>query len=60
MLLQVLVDGTNIKELDLHWLRSHMAIVSQEPSLFTVWHSLLELPLQGSSADACTLAFHPT
>ena len=33
---QVLIDGINIKELDLRWLRQHIALVSQEPALFTV------------------------
>jgi ABC-type multidrug transport system fused ATPase/permease subunit len=30
----VSVDGINIKDLDLNWLRSQMALVSQEPVLF--------------------------
>ena len=29
------IDGINIKELDLRWLRQQMALVSQEPALFT-------------------------
>lgn len=29
------VDGEDIEELDLNWLRSQMALVSQEPTLFT-------------------------
>ena len=33
--LQVRIDGINIKELDLRWLRQQMALVSQEPALFT-------------------------
>ena len=32
----VLVDGTDVRELNLPWLRDQMAIVSQEPNLFTV------------------------
>ena len=31
---QILIDGVAIEELDLHWLRSQMALVSQEPVLF--------------------------
>jgi len=31
----VSVDGVDIKDYDIHYLRSHLAIVSQEPSLFT-------------------------
>jgi ABC-type multidrug transport system fused ATPase/permease subunit len=30
----VTLDGTDVRELDLKWLRSQMAIVSQEPMLF--------------------------
>lgn len=36
---QVLIDGTDIKELNLPWLRQQMALVSQEPALFRVWPS---------------------
>ena len=32
----VLIDGTDVRELNLPWLRDQMAIVSQEPNLFTV------------------------
>lgn len=32
----VLIDGADIRELNLQWLRDQMAIVSQEPNLFTV------------------------
>lgn len=31
----IIIDGVDIKDYDLHHLRSHFAIVSQEPSLFT-------------------------
>ena len=34
----VLIDGTDVRELNLPWLRDQMAIVSQEPNLFTVSH----------------------
>ncbi len=34
----VLIDGADVKELNLQWLRDQMAIVSQEPNLFTVRH----------------------
>ena len=29
------IDGTNIEDLDLNWLRKQIAVVSQEPLLFT-------------------------
>ncbi|KAJ9557917.1 hypothetical protein OSB04_012531 [Centaurea solstitialis] len=32
---QVLIDGVNLKNLQLKWIRSKMALVSQEPVLFT-------------------------
>ena len=32
---QVLLDGKNIKSLNVAWLRSHIGVVSQEPVLFT-------------------------
>lgn len=31
----MVVDGVNIKELDTEWLRTQMALVSQEPVLFS-------------------------
>ena len=31
---QVLLDGKDLKELNVTWLRSHIGIVSQEPVLF--------------------------
>jgi ABC-type iron transport system FetAB ATPase subunit len=31
----VLIDGIDIKELNLRWLRQQIALVSQEPALFT-------------------------
>lgn len=31
---QVLIDGVNIKELQLKWLRRQIGLVSQEPALF--------------------------
>lgn len=31
---QVLVDGNNIRELDLKWLRQQIGLVNQEPALF--------------------------
>lgn len=30
----ILVDGTNIKDLNVNWLRQHIGLVSQEPILF--------------------------
>ena len=32
--LQIFIDGTDIKELNVKWLREHIGIVSQEPVLF--------------------------
>ncbi len=32
---KVLVDGVDIRELDLRWLRSKLGVVSQEPTLFS-------------------------
>ncbi|CAF4645799.1 unnamed protein product, partial [Rotaria sp. Silwood2] len=31
---QLLIDGTDIRQLNLHWLRSQFGLVSQEPILF--------------------------
>lgn len=33
-MLQVLLDGVNIRELQLRWYRQQLALVSQEPTLF--------------------------
>lgn len=40
---QILLDGRDITTLNLRWLRQHMAIVSQEPVLFstTIYESIL-------------------
>ena len=32
--LQVLLDGVNISQLNVQWLRSHIGLVGQEPVLF--------------------------
>ncbi|KAK9449525.1 P-loop containing nucleoside triphosphate hydrolase protein [Limtongia smithiae] len=32
---QVMLDGVDINELNIHWLRSQIALVSQEPTLFS-------------------------
>lgn len=32
----MLIDGTNIKDYNLHWLRSHVGLVGQEPVLFNM------------------------
>ena len=40
----VLIDGADVKELNLQWLRDQMAIVSQEPNLFTVRWSRFSAP----------------
>ena len=31
---QIFVDGTDIRELNVRWLRQHIGVVSQEPVLF--------------------------
>ena len=31
---QVLIDGIDIRELNVNWLRQHVGVVSQEPILF--------------------------
>lgn len=33
--LQVLVDGCDVRDMDVHWLRSQVGLVSQEPVLFS-------------------------
>ncbi|KAG1075647.1 hypothetical protein G6F42_025594 [Rhizopus arrhizus] len=33
---QILLDGINIKDLNLSWLRQHLGVVSQEPTLFNM------------------------
>ena len=33
---QVLVDGIDIKDVDVRWFRRHVAVVSQEPKLFNM------------------------
>lgn len=40
---QILLDGTDIRDLDLHWLRSHIGLVTQDSYLFngTVLENLL-------------------
>ncbi|KAL2628544.1 hypothetical protein R1flu_013230 [Riccia fluitans] len=58
---QVLLDGVDIRDLQLKWLRSQMALVSQEPVLFTT--SIRENIKYGKEdatdeevADACEIA----
>ncbi len=34
-LLQVLIDGVDVRDMDLHWLRGQLGLVSQEPVLFS-------------------------
>ena len=38
----VQLDGTDLKDLNIRWLRSRIGLVSQEPNLFatTVWHNV--------------------
>jgi len=46
---QVLLDGKDIKTLNVAWLRSHIGIVSQEPVLFT---GSIEENIRFGKADA--------
>jgi ABC-type multidrug transport system fused ATPase/permease subunit len=46
---QVLIDGKDIKTLNVAWLRSHIGIVSQEPVLFT---GSIEENIRFGKADA--------
>ncbi len=36
IVLQVLLDDVDIKDLNLHWLRDRLALVNQEPVLFNM------------------------
>ncbi|KAM3614454.1 uncharacterized protein V6R79_014590 [Siganus canaliculatus] len=49
----VTLDSTNIKQLNIHWLRSQMGIVSQEPVLFDC--SLAENIAYGDNSRTVTL-----
>ncbi|KAF2998267.1 GTPase-activating protein [Curvularia kusanoi] len=51
---QIFLDGKDISTLNLRWLRQHMAIVSQEPVLFstTVYESILHGLVNTQYADA--------
>ena len=46
---EVLLDGKDIKTLNVAWLRSHIGIVSQEPVLFT---GSIEENIRFGKADA--------
>ncbi|PON87450.1 ABC transporter [Trema orientale] len=48
---EILLDGTNIRELDLKWLRQQIGLVNQEPALFAT--SIMENILYGK--DEATL-----
>lgn len=48
---EILLDGTNIKELDIKWLRQQIGLVNQEPALFAT--SIRENILYGK--DEATL-----
>jgi ATP-binding cassette subfamily B (MDR/TAP) protein 1 len=51
---QILLDGKDITELNLRWLRQHMAIVSQEPVLFStlIYDSIAHGLVNTKYADA--------
>lgn len=58
---EVLLDGVNIKHIDLKWLRSQIGLVNQEPALFAT--SIKENILYGNPnatdqevEDACRAA----
>lgn len=44
---QILLDGINVQDLNLRWLRQNISLVSQEPTLFAtsiagnIWHGLI-------------------
>lgn len=44
---EILVDGVNIKQYNLHYLRKQMGLVMQEPSVFN--YSILENILYGDT-----------
>jgi ATP-binding cassette subfamily B (MDR/TAP) protein 1 len=53
----IIVDGVDVRDYELHYLRSHFAIVSQEPSLFTgTLRENIKYNLDASQEqlDACT------
>lgn len=54
---QILLDGINIKDLDLTWLRQQMGVVSQEPVLFdmTIRQNLL-LGTEGEVSEETMIA----
>ena len=49
---EILLDGTNVKLLQLSWLRAQIGLVSQEPALFatTIKHNIL-LGRQGATME---------
>ncbi|GAB9475822.1 Multidrug resistance protein abc superfamily, partial [Globisporangium polare] len=59
---QVLLDGHNIKDLNLHWLRSQIGLVGQEPTLFigtiaeNIAYGLSEMPSQDAIVEAAKMA----
>jgi ABC-type bacteriocin/lantibiotic exporter with double-glycine peptidase domain len=55
----VLIDGTDVRELNLMWLRDQMAIVSQEPNLFTVGLSILKAQHECQTKRHCPTVIKP-
>ena len=55
---QILVDGHDLKDLDLHWLRSKMKIVNQDPFLFsgTIFDNIA-LGLVGTDMEHVSILF---
>ena len=59
---QVLLDGVNTKELNLHWLRNQIGLVGQEPTLFigtiaeNIAYGLKEKPTQAQIEEAARMA----
>lgn len=55
---RILLDGTDLRELDLEWLRSQIALVPQEPSLLraTIWENIAYGRPGASRRDAVAAA----
>lgn len=54
---QVLLDGRDVQDLNLRWLRTQVSLVSQEPTLFAttiagnIWHGLIGTEYELASED---------
>ena len=56
--MQVLLDGIDLRDLNLHWLRDQVGLVSQEPTLFatSIYNNILFGRPGASEADVHTAA----